>query len=119
MYIGGDAVDDQKREITMAVGARIKYFRHMRSLSQEELALRANINPAYFGQVERGLKCPTIDTLYKIALALEIPPSEFLRSDVLPSYTADSRRLKDLLSRVPPEKLNQVFKTIEDLTELF
>ena len=103
----------------MAVAARIKYFRHVRSMSQEELALQAGINPAYYGQVERGLKCPTIDTLYKIALALEVPPSEFLRSDTLPSYTADSRRLKDLLAHVPPEKINQVFKVIEDLAELF
>lgn len=112
-------MDEQKKEITMAVGARIKYFRLVHSLSQEELALRANVNPAYYGQVERGLKCPTVDTLYKIALALEVPPSEFLRSDALPSYSADSRRLKELLSKVPPEKMNQVFKVIEDLTELF
>ena len=100
-------------------GVDPKYFRHISSLSQEELALRANINPAYYGQVERGLKCPTVDTLYKIALALEVPPSEFLRSDALPSYSADSRRLRDLLSKVPQEKMNQVFKVIEDLTELF
>lgn len=112
-------IDDQKREITTAVGERIKFFRRARSMSQEELALRANINTAYYGQVERGLKCPTIDTLYKIASALEIPPSEFLRSDELPSYTADARRLKELLSKVPPERLSQVFRVIEDLTELF
>ena len=103
----------------MAVAARIKYFRHLRSMSQEELALRANINPAYYGQVERGLKCPTIDTLYKIALALEVSPAEFLRSDALPGYTADSQRLRELLSHIPPDKINQVFKVIEDLTELF
>lgn len=112
-------MDGQKREITMAVAVRIKYFRHMRSMSQEELALRANINPAYYGQVERGLKCPTIDTLYKIALALEVSPAEFLRSDALPSYTADTRRLKELLAHVPPDKIDLVFKVIEDLTALF
>ena len=61
-------MDEQKREITIAVGSRIKYFRHVNSLSQEDLALRAGLNPAYFGQVERGLKCPTIDTLCKIAV---------------------------------------------------
>lgn len=120
MLIGGDDVDDQKREITMAVASRIKSFRHVRSMSQEELALSANINPAYYGQVERGLKCPTIDTLYKIAKALDIPPAEFLRSDALPSYASDhTQRLKELLAHIPPEKMNQVFKVIEDLTELF
>ena len=52
-------MDDQKREITAAVATRIRSFRKKAAMSQEELALKANLNPAYFGQVERGLKCPT------------------------------------------------------------
>jgi len=113
-------IDEQKREITAAVAARIKYFRHVRDLSQEDLALRANINPAYFGQVERGLKCPTIDTLYKIAKALDVPLPELLRTGTLPGHSADhSHRLNELLARVPEDKLEKVFKVIEDVAELF
>lgn len=113
-------MDDQKRQITTAVAARIKYFRHTRSMSQEELALSAGLNPAYYGQVERGLKCPTIDTLYKIARALDVPPAEFLRSDALPDYAADhTKRIKELLARIPADKVDQVFRVIEDLVGLF
>lgn len=102
-----------------AVGTRIKYFRHVKSLSQEDLALRANLNPAYFGQVERGLKCPTIDTLYKIAKALEIPLPELLKSNLIPDYTEDqSQRIKVLLSKIPAGKMDQVLKVIEDITDL-
>lgn len=104
----------------MAVAARIKYFRHVRDFSQEDLALRANINPAYFGQVERGLKCPTIDTLYKIARALDVPLPELLRTDALPSSSSDGNlRLKELLSRVPEDKLDKVLNVIEDIVDLF
>ena len=104
----------------MAVAARIKYFRHVRDYSQEDLALRANINPAYFGQVERGLKCPTIDTLYKIARALDIPLPELLRTDALPAASSDSNlRLKELLSRVPEDKLEKVLNVIESIVDLF
>ena len=56
-------MDEQKREITMAVGQRIRKLRRIRAISQEEVAFRADLNPAYFGQVERGEKCPTVDTL--------------------------------------------------------
>lgn len=113
-------MDDQKREITEAVAGRIKYFRRIKELSQEELALRANINPAYYGQVERGLKCPTIDTLYKIACAMEISPAELLRTDSLPFYMEDqSQRIKDLLNRIPEDKLNQVIHIMENIAELF
>ena len=72
-------MDMQKKKITMATAARIRHFRQKNALSQEALALRANLNPAYFGQIERGVKCPTIDTLYKIASALDISLSELLR----------------------------------------
>ena len=104
----------------MAVAARIKYFRHVRDFSQEDLALRANINPAYFGQVERGLKCPTIDTLYKIARALDVTLPELLRTDALPASSSDGRlRLKELLSRVPEDKLDKVLNVIENIVDLF
>ena len=112
-------IDEQKKEITEAVAARIKYYRRTRDLSQESLALRANINPAYFGQVERGLKCPTVDTLYKISKALEVPITELLRTDSLPGYTEDqNQRMKNILAHIPASKMEQVFKIMEDVVEL-
>lgn len=112
-------MDEQKREITEAVGARIKYLRRMKEISQEELALKAGINPAYFGQVERGLKCPTVDTIYKIAKAMDVSPAEFLRSEELQDFSEDQvKRLQCLLSRVPAEKLEQVLQIVESITDL-
>lgn len=113
-------INEQKQEITAAVAARIRYFRRLKGFSQEELALKAGLNPAYFGQVERGLKCPTVDTLYKIAKALEVPLPELLRFDTSSNCSEENlERLKDLLSRVPPEKMDQVFQVIEDVLRLF
>lgn len=113
-------MDDQKREITMAVGNRIKYFRRLKSISQEELALRAGLNPAYFGQVERGLKCPTIDTLSKIANALEVSPAELLQSNERPMPPSEcSNRAAALLARIPEEKRDKVLCIMEDIISLF
>ena len=111
-------IDAQKRELTLAVAGRIKYLRLMKSISQEDLALQAEINPAYFGQVERGLKCPTIDTLYKIAKALEISLSELLRIDAHISTVNQDRRLLEVMSRIPEGKREQVLKILEDLIPL-
>ncbi len=41
-------------------------------LHQEGLALRAGLHPAHLGHIGRELKSPTIDTLLKIASALQI-----------------------------------------------
>ncbi|MDQ8738533.1 helix-turn-helix transcriptional regulator [Paenibacillus sp. LHD-38] len=60
-------------EIAGLVGENIRQLRKKRGLSQEQLALRADINASYMGQVERGEKNPTIDVLSKIAHALQTP----------------------------------------------
>lgn len=66
------------KDISVKIGIRIRYLRNMKELSQERLALEAGLNPAFLGHIERGLKCPTIDTLSKIASALNISLSELV-----------------------------------------
>lgn len=66
------------KEISVKVGKRIKYFRGLKKLSQETLAFSAGLNTAFLGHIERGMKCPTVDTLNKIAAALNVTLSELL-----------------------------------------
>lgn len=54
------------------IGEQIRYYRKKNGISQETLALIADLNPAYVGQIERGIKSPTINTLKKIADALGV-----------------------------------------------
>nr|WP_325241937.1 helix-turn-helix transcriptional regulator [uncultured Oscillibacter sp.] len=112
-------IDAQKRELTLAVAARIKFLRLSKSMSQEELALRANLNPAYFGHIERGLKCPTIDTLYKVSTALEVSLSELLSDEAIPiGPVGQERKFYELIARIPENKRKQVLKILEDLIPL-
>ena len=53
----------ERDKISYLIGIRIHDFRVQREMSQEELALASDIHPAYLGRLERGEKCPTIDTL--------------------------------------------------------
>lgn len=109
-------MEEQKKWITLETAARIRHFRRINSLSQEELALRANLNPAYLGQVERGLKCPTIDTLYKISNALGVSLSELLNFDNSFEFGDSAlNRIKLLLACVPERKTEQILKLLEDL----
>ena len=115
----GDGMDAQKREISKLVGERIRYFRRSCSISQEEAAFRAGLNPAYYGQVERGVMCPTVDTLYKISRALEVPLPELVRIE--PPYKVPegvANQADELLSRVPPDKIDQVLGLLEGIIEL-
>ena len=60
-------------KFSRSIGDNIRTIRKSKGLSQEQLALRADINSSYMGQVERGEKSPTIDVLGKIAHALNCP----------------------------------------------
>ena len=44
-------------------------------MSQEALAGRSGLHPVYISQIERGLKSPTIGTLWMLAEALGVAPS--------------------------------------------
>lgn len=47
-------------------------------MSQEELAELADLHPTYIGQLERGEKNASIETLYKISLGLHVPIIQLL-----------------------------------------
>jgi transcriptional regulator with XRE-family HTH domain len=61
------------------LGNAISSFRNDASISQEELAARAGVHRTYISQLERDLKSPTIDTLRKIALALDVKTSHLIK----------------------------------------
>ena len=58
--------------INKQLGARIRYLRQQKGLSIEDLSLEADINRNYLGDLERGVRNPTLIILNKIAKALDI-----------------------------------------------
>ena len=58
--------------INKQLGYRIRYLRQNKGLSIEALALEADINRNYLGDLERGMRNPTVVVLNKIAKALEV-----------------------------------------------
>ena len=58
--------------INKQLGYRIRYLRQQKGFSIETLALEAEINRNYLGDLERGTRNPTLVVLNKIAKALDI-----------------------------------------------
>lgn len=55
-------------------GETIRSYRKKVGMSQEKLAEKADLHHNYIGEVERGEKAATIDTILKIAKALGVHP---------------------------------------------
>jgi transcriptional regulator with XRE-family HTH domain len=60
------------------VARNLRRMRRGRELSQEELALRAGFDRNYVGMLERCENSPTVDTLERLAQALNVDPQFFM-----------------------------------------
>jgi transcriptional regulator with XRE-family HTH domain len=60
------------------LGENIRLLRKEAALSQEALAEQADLHHNYVGELERGEKAASIDTLVKIAKALRVQPLKLL-----------------------------------------
>ena len=60
------------------LGDRIRARRKELRLSQSDLAERAGMTASFISQVERDVTSPSIDSLYKISHALDVPVFHFL-----------------------------------------
>lgn len=64
---------------TVLVGKVIQKMRNTKGMSQEVLSGLAGLDRTHYSKIERGLRSPTINTIFRIAQALEIPPHELIK----------------------------------------
>jgi transcriptional regulator with XRE-family HTH domain len=65
--------------LKQAISSNIQRIRKEQGISQEKLALKADVDRSYMSQIERNLANPSIDALLRISNALEVAPSELLQ----------------------------------------
>lgn len=59
-----------------ALGAAIRNLRRSKGMTQEELALRCDLDLTWIGRIERGQANPTWTTTKRIARELDVPHSQ-------------------------------------------
>ncbi len=116
-YKGSVQVRFKRDKISYAVGQRIKKFRAERKISQEELALSSGIYPAYLGRLERGERCPTVETIYKICDGLKISMSDLLDFDVDVKPTSEEarHRIEKAMSGLSDEESIRIAEIVENV----
>ena len=110
--------------MTQTIGRKLRQFRQKKGYSQETLADRAGLHPTYIGQVERGEKNITVETLAKITTALGIPISSVfddVLSNPMPSaenYPLRAYELFSSLSEKDQRRLYDILSQIRSLLQL-
>lgn len=74
---------DEFSEYYINIGLKVSYFRKRGGLTQEQLANKMGVNTSFIGQIEAPniMKPISLDTLFRISKALNVPPYKFLYFD--------------------------------------
>jgi transcriptional regulator with XRE-family HTH domain len=60
-------------------GQVLREIRKERGFSQEQLGFESGYHRTYISLLERGQKSPSLNTIFQLAIALKVTPSEILR----------------------------------------
>lgn len=66
------------RKISKAFGEHLRKTRQEVGLTQEALAFRTKLHRTHISLLERGLKTPTLETLFRLCSALNVAPAAFV-----------------------------------------
>ncbi|WP_027399175.1 helix-turn-helix domain-containing protein [Anaerovorax odorimutans] len=100
--------------ISKIIGERLRSYRRKAKMSQEILAELAGVHPTYIGQLERGEKNPTIESIEKISRALELPLEELFANIIQSDKSKNEIALKcyDLIIEQDVEKQKDILEII-------
>jgi transcriptional regulator with XRE-family HTH domain len=110
----------------MVIGERLKDLREQKKMSQGDVEKRTGLLRCYISRVENGHTVPSVDTLEKMARALEIPTYRLFTDDAhvekpnipqqkIPSRAIMTKRDREfrafakLFSRMDDKKLGLLF----------
>jgi transcriptional regulator with XRE-family HTH domain len=122
----------------MIIGERLRVLREERKLSQGDIEKRTGLLRCYLSRVENGHTVPAIETLEKLARALDMPLYQFLydgdqppQQDVPAAWTESAsntwgssgkdlrfmRKLRHLLSKMEPQDRSLLLFTVQQMAK--
>lgn len=60
-------------------GEELQKIRKDKGLSQEQLGFESGYHRTYISQLERGVKSPSLKTIFRISKALTVQPSKLMQ----------------------------------------
>lgn len=100
--------------ISENVGKRLRIRRTELGYSQELTSEKAGLHPTYIGQVERGEKNLTIESLEKICNALEYPMEDlFFKINNFDPQDIAAQKCYDLIIEQPKKEHQNIYKILD------
>jgi transcriptional regulator with XRE-family HTH domain len=94
------------------LGARIREQRHKLNMTIEQFAETAGIGAHYLGEIERGVKMPSLNRFIKIINNVEISADEMLRDEVIAAKPYVFNEITEKLKDLTPPQLKMVNEVV-------
>ena len=104
-------------EIAKIVGQRIRNYRTQLGYSQEKLAELSGCHPTYIGQLERGEKNATLESIEKISNALGVTLSKLFEmiGGTEDKATDTPRQCYEFIATKTPNEQEQIYKILIEM----
>ena len=102
-------------DIAKIIGQRIRNYRTQKGLSQEKLAELAGCHPTYIGQLERGEKNATLESVEKISSAMDISLSELFDKLGKSGSNNIAAKCYDLVASKNEAEQKQLYKMLQEM----
>lgn len=104
--------------LTIKFGNRLRMLRIEQKMSQEELSFKAGISAAHLGQIERAEKKPTLETIGKIAEALEISLPELFAFETSNKYIDNKGTENIIISKITAQLKGMTIEEQKDILRI-
>ncbi len=98
-----------------SIGRNIRHFRTDKNMKQEVLAEKTDLSANYIGMIERGEKIPSLNSLIRIANALEVTSDMLLCDLVTRSYCVKNSVLMDRISKLSSKEQQKIYAVVETM----
>ncbi len=104
-------------DIYREIGFRLRKERARLGWTQDELGEKSGLHPSYIGQIERGSKKISIETLRKLAQALSLRMGDLLNETPGPLPEDWESKIGGLLRENSPDDRELIYNTLRQLSK--
>ena len=103
---------------TKQFGRCVRMYRKQKNLSQESLAELCDLHPVYIGQLERGEKNASLESILRISRGLDISPALLFEEMERAQNDAPAQKAYELFMRLPCDKQQTMLELLQKAAEL-
>ena len=104
--------------MNIEIANRLVNLRKEMGLSQEQLAELCDLHPTYIGQLERGEKNASLETIMRVCEGLEISPEVLFENIVPQKGRSTAQEIYNIAAALPVEKQKALLDIVEKIHDI-